>query len=168
MNKMREIFIGKIVVNMGVGEPGAELDKAEKIVKQVTGAKIVKTRAKIKQPKWNIRPGLEIGVKTTLRSEKASEFLKNALVALDDTLQERNFDERGNFGFGVKEHIEMPGIKYDPKLGIKGFDVLVTLERRGYRVKKRKLGKTSLGKKHVISREEAIAFMKEKFGVSVE
>jgi len=165
---MREIFIGKIVVNMGVGEPGEELKKAEKVIIQVTGAKIVKTKAKVKQPKWNIRPGLEIGIKTTLRGKKAEDFLKNALSARDNTLPERCFDTGGNFGFGVKEHIEMPGIKYDPKLGIKGFDVLVTLERRGYRVKKRKLKKVKVGKHHIISRNEAIEFVKQKFGVSVE
>ena len=168
MNAMREIFIGKVVVNMCVGETGEELEKAGKILGQVTGAKTVKTKAKVKQPKWDIRPGLEIGVKTTLRGEKAADFLKNALAAKDDTLSEKNFDRAGNFGFGVQEHIEMPKVKYDPKLGIKGFDVLVSLERRGYRVKKRKLRKKKIGKKHVITKGEAIGFMKEKFGVSVE
>jgi len=168
LNKMQEIFIGKVVVNMGVGESGEELKKGEKIVAQVTGAKTVRTRAKVKQPKWNIRPGLEIGVKTTLRGTKAEEFLKNALAANDNTLSRKNFDEKGNFGFGVKEHIEMPGVKYDPKLGIKGFDVLVSLERRGYRVKRRKLKSRKIGKKHVVSKSEAIAFAREKLGVSVK
>ncbi len=168
MNRMREIFIGKVVVNMGVGESGEELKKGEKILAQVSGAKTVRTKAKVKQPKWNIRPGLEIGVKTTLRGRKAEDFLRNALAANDNRLSKKNFDDMGNFGFGVKEHIEMPKIKYDPKLGIKGFDVLVSLERRGYRVKRRKLRKNRVGKKHVVSRSEAIAFAKEKLGVSVE
>ena len=165
---MREIFVGKVVVNMGVGESGEELEKARKILEQITNAKAVKTRAKVKQPKWNIRPGLEIGVKTTLRGKKAIEFLKNALLAKDNTLSKKNIDERGNFGFGVREHIELPKTKYDPKLGIKGFDVLVSLERPGYRVKRRKHCKKKIGRKHVISRKEAIEFVKEKFGVSVE
>jgi len=168
MNAMREIFIGKIVVNMGIGESREDIKKAEEILVQITGAKTVRTKAKVKQPKWNIRPGLEIGVKTTLRGEKAESFLENALVAMDNTLSRKCFDERGNFGFGVKEHIELPKVKYDPKLGIKGFDVLVSLERRGYRVKRRKSRKKKIGKWHVISKEEAIAYMKEKFSVSVE
>ena len=165
---MREIFIGKVVANMGIGESREDLQKAKEILEQITGAKAVKTKARVKQPKWNIRPGLEIGVKTTLRGEKAIEFLKNALVAMDNTLSRKCFDECGNFGFGVQEHIELPKVKYDPKLGIKGFDVLVALERRGYRVKRRKNRKKKVGKRHVISKEEAIAYMKEKFGVSVE
>lgn len=168
MNRMREISVAKVVVNMGVGESGEELEKARKILEQITGAKAVKTKAKVKQPKWNIRPGLEIGVKTTLRGKKAGEFLKNALLAKDNTLSKKNFDDRGNFGFGIKEHIELPKVKYDPTLGIRGFDVLVSLERPGYRVKRRKYCKGKVGKNHIISREEAIEFVKEKFGVSVE
>jgi large subunit ribosomal protein L5 len=166
-NKMKEIRIVKVVVNMGVGKAGEELDKAVKIMSQITGAKVVKTQAKVKLPTWDIRPGLEIGAKTTLRGAKAIEFLKNALYAKENTLAARNFDKLGNFGFGVKEHIEMPKIKYDPKLGIRGFDVLVCLERPGYRIKKRKQCKIAVGKKHLISKEEAIAFVKEKLGVSV-
>jgi len=168
VSKMREIRIGKIVANMGIGESREDMEKGVKILEQVTGAKVVKTKARVKQPKWNIRPGLEIGVKTTLRGEKAIEFLKNTLYAKENTLLKRNFDDKGNFGFGVKEHIEMPKVKYDPKLGIMGFDVLVSLERPGYRVKTRKKQKAKVGKKHVITKEEAIAFVTEKFEVSVE
>ncbi|MEM0359800.1 MAG: 50S ribosomal protein L5 [Candidatus Diapherotrites archaeon] len=166
-NPMREIRISKVVVNMGVGESGEELEKAIKIMQQITGAKIVKTKAKVKLPTWDIRPGLEIGAKTTLRGARALEFLKNALAAKENTLSERNFDNCGNFGFGIREHIELPKTKYDPKLGIRGFDVLVCLERPGYRVKKRKHCRSMVGKKHCISRKEAIAFVKEKLGVSV-
>jgi large subunit ribosomal protein L5 len=166
-NKMREIRISKVVVNMGVGKSGEELEKAVKIMSQITGAKVVKTTAKVRLPTWDIRPGLEIGAKTTLRGAKAVEFLKNALYAKENALAARNFDKLGNFGFGVKEHIEMPKIKYDPKLGIRGFDVLVCLERPGYRIKKRKQCKIAVGKKHLILKEEAIAFVKEKLGVSV-
>ena len=168
MNAMRGIFIGKVVVNMCTGEAGEELSKAAKIMEQVTGAKTVKTKAKVKQPKWDIRPGLEIGVKTTLRGAKAEEFLRSALASRENTLPKRCFDNNGNLGFGVKEHIELPKVKYDPKLGIKGFDVLVSLERRGYRVKKRKHMMKSVGRRHVVTREEAVAFMKEKFGVEIE
>ncbi len=168
MNKMREIFIDKVVANIGEGQSGEELKKSQTILEQVTGSKTIKTKAKVKQPKWDIRPGLEIGVKTTMRGKKAEEFLQRAFAAKENTLSKKNFDERGNFGFGVKEHIEMPGVKYDPKLGIKGFDVLVALKRRGYRVSRRKLGKNKIGKRHVITKKEAIEFVKEKFGVQVE
>lgn len=165
---MKKISIGKVVVNMGAGERGEEVEKAKKILEQITDSKAVKTKAKVKQPKWDIRPGLTIGVKTTLRGKNAVKFLKKALEAKEETLSSKNFDERGNLGFGIREHIELPGTKYNPKLGIRGFDVLVSLKRPGYRVKKRKLYNKKLGKKHVISKNEAIEFMKEKFGIKVE
>jgi large subunit ribosomal protein L5 len=164
---MRSITIGKVTVNMGVGEPGERLENAINVMKQITGSKPVKTLCKIKQPGWGIREGLEIGTKITLRKKAASEFLKAAFAARQNSIPPRNFDRAGNFGFGVKEHIEMPDVKYDPKLGILGFDVLVTLERPGYRVKKRKMAKTKTGKNHRITKEEAISFVKENFGVEV-
>ncbi|RLG61089.1 50S ribosomal protein L5, partial [Candidatus Geothermarchaeota archaeon] len=45
--------------------------------------------------------------------------------------------------------------------------VIVSLERPGYRVKRRKYRRSKVGKRALISREEAIEFMKEKFGVEI-
>ncbi|MCX8158565.1 MAG: 50S ribosomal protein L5 [Candidatus Diapherotrites archaeon] len=166
-NVMREIRIQKVTVNMGVGESGEALDRAAVIMQQITGRKPIKTKCKVKQPTWGIREGLEIGLKVTLRKKAAEEFLKRALIAKQNILNKKNFDKFGNFGFGIKEHIELPGIKYDPKLGIRGFDVLVTLERPGYRIKNRKIKKAKIGKNQKITKEEAIEFMKKKFGVEI-
>jgi len=167
MNRMREIRVEKVVINVGVGKTGEELQKAQKIIEKITQAKAVKTKAKVRQPKWGIRPGLEIGVKVTLRGEKALEFLRKALETKEFTLKESQFDKFGNFAFGVAEHIELPGVKYEPELGIIGFDVIVALERPGYRVKRRKYKKAKVGKKHRITKEEAIEFAKEKLGIKV-
>lgn len=172
-NPMRNIRIEKVVINVGVGEPGERLEKAEtilaRIVKTVTGvdAKPVRTIAKKKIPKWGIRPGLAIGVKVTLRGEAAETFLRAALEAVDNKISERSFDQQGNFSFGIREYIDIPGIKYDPSIGIFGMDVSVSLERPGYRVKRRKVRRAKVGKAHLITRDEAIAFVKDKFGVEV-
>lgn len=166
-NKMREIKIDKVTLNIGVGNFPEEIEKAKKILEMLSGMTAVKTLSRIRQPKWNIRPGVPIGVKVTMRGKKAEEFLANALTVKGNELKNRNFDKQGNFGFGIQEHIELPKVKYDPKLGIKGLDVIVTLKRRGYRVKNRKIKKTKIGKKHIITREEGMRFMQEKFGVKV-
>ena len=136
-------------------------------MQKITGIKPVQTLCKVKIPAWGIREGLAIGCKVTLRKAKAENFLKNALQAKEKTLKKKSFDNSGNVGFGIKEYIDLPGSKYDPKLGIRGFDVLITLERPGYRVKKRRANPASIGKKHRIKQEEAIQFMQEKFGVNV-
>lgn len=169
MTSMREIRIEKVTVNMGVGQTGEELDKAVQILEKITGGtKPIRTLCKVRQPTWGIRKGLPIGAKVTLRKEKAVKFLTDALKAKDNTLKEKSFDTTGNFGFGIKEYIDLPSIKYDPKFGIKGFDVLVSLERPGYRVKRRKVAKQKLAQRHTVSKSEAVEFMKSKFGVAVQ
>lgn len=167
-NAMKLVRVEKATVNMGVGQAGDELKKAQQILEKITGMKSIQTLCKVKQPLWDIRPGLPIGCKVTLRGKNAIDFLKTALSAKGNVLNSKNFDRVGNFGFGIKEYIDLPGTKYDPKLGIRGFDVLVSLERRGYRVKRRKIRSASIGKKHVISKIEAIDFVKATFGVEVQ
>ncbi|MCR4335884.1 MAG: 50S ribosomal protein L5 [archaeon] len=167
-NKMKEIRVEKVTVNMGVGEKGEELKKATTILQIVTGAKPTLTKCKVKQPDWGLRPGLTIGTKVTLRGKKAETFLVSALMAKDKKIKKKSFDKQGNFGFGIREYIDLPKAKYDPKLGIKGFDVLVTLERPGYRIKRRKIGKAKVFHSHLIQQNDAIDFVKKKFGVEVE
>jgi large subunit ribosomal protein L5 len=166
-NTMRTIRIEKVTVNMGVGETGEALKKAGDILKKITAGSPVQTKCKVKIPAWGIREGLPIGVKVTLRKKSADTFLKLALQAKENTLTQRNFDKNGNFGFGIKEYIDLPGTKYDPKLGIRGFDVLTTLERPGYRVKRRRLRPAHVGAKHRITKEEAMRFMNEKYGTKI-
>lgn len=166
-NVMRTIRIEKVTVNMGVGQTGEELRRAGDILKKITGMNPVQTQCKVKIPTWGIREGLPIGVKVTLRKIGAETFLKTALQAKENTLLKRNFDKNGNFGFGIKEYIDLPGIKYDPKMGIRGFDVLVTLERPGFRVKRRAMRPANIGEAHKISKDEAQAFVSKKFGTNI-
>ncbi len=165
---MQEVKIDKVTINMGVGEKGEELEKGIEIIELISGSKAIKTRAKIKQPMWGIREGLPIGAKVTLRKQKAKDFLERALKAKENKLSEKNFDRTGNFGFGIKEYIDLPGVKYDPTKGIKGFDVLVTLKKPGYRIKLRKINKKKIPLKHRVTKEQAIEFMKKNFGVEVK
>jgi large subunit ribosomal protein L5 len=167
-NKMQEIGIEKVTVNMGVGANPDEMHSAQKIIEKITGKKAIQTKCKIRLPKWNLRPGLPIGLKVTLRDNDAAAFLLRALSAKDNKLSSRNFDNNGNFGFGIKEYIDLPEVRYDPSLGVRGFDVLVTLHRAGYRVKRRKRKPAKIGKNHVIKKQEAIVFVQKKFGVVVE
>jgi large subunit ribosomal protein L5 len=167
-NPMQQIRVGKVTINMGIGAPGEAMDRAQAIMEKLVGTKGVQTKAKVRLPTWEIRPGLPIGVKVTLRKKKAVEFLKSCLAAKGNHLLIGNFDNRGNFGFGIHEYIDLPGVKYDPQLGIRGFDLLVSLERPGYRVSRRKLVAKKVGLKHVVSKEEAIAFVSEQFGVRID
>jgi large subunit ribosomal protein L5 len=167
-NPMREIVIDKVTVNMGVGEPGEGLENAKKLMETLSGSKVVETKARDRNPTFKLRKGLPIGAKTTLRGKAAEEFVGKALVANKKVLKASNFDGRGNFSFGVREYIDFPGAKYDPKIGMVGFDVCVSLTRKGERVKRRRVKPSGVGKAHLITREEGIEFARKAFEVKVE
>ncbi|MCD6576352.1 MAG: 50S ribosomal protein L5 [Nanoarchaeota archaeon] len=167
-NPMREIMIEKITLNVGVGEAGDKLEKAKVLLERIAGSKVVVTHAKRRIPSWGVRPGLAIGVKTTLRGEKAIEMLKRLFKAVDNTVNPKQFDEEGNLSFGIKEYIHIPEVKYDPSLGIIGLDVCITLKRKGgTRTKRRAYRTAKIGKAHRITKEEAMDFFKEKFGIYI-
>lgn len=164
---MREIRLAKLIVNMGIGEAGPKLEKSEKLIQSITGVKPVRTKAKKRVPTWGLRPGLEIGLKCTMRGKKAVEMVKRLLEGMEFKLSENNFDKDGNVNFGIKEYITVPGAEYDPKVGIVGFNVNICLDRRGYRVKLRRSDRSKIGKKHKVSKEDAISYMKKEFKIEV-
>ncbi|MCD6398684.1 MAG: 50S ribosomal protein L5 [Candidatus Aenigmarchaeota archaeon] len=165
MNPMREIRIEKVVVNIGVGNDQNKLERAKKLLESLSGKKCLVTKT-TSRTTFGMPKGKPIGVKITLRKKDAIEILKRFLETKDNRLSPRCFDNDGNFSFGIHEHIDIPGVKYDPKIGIMGMDVCVSLERPGYRIKRKKLSK-KIGKKHRIIKDEAIEFMKKNFGVEV-
>lgn len=164
---MRKVRIGKVVVNVCVGKSGEPLEKAMKILHNLTGQKPCVRKARKTIKNFGIRRGEPIACVVTLRGERAIDFLRKALEAVGNKLKASCFDEFGNFSFGIREHIEIPGAKYDPKLGMIGMDVCVNLERPGFRVGRKRIKSSKVGRKHLISREEAVHFIKSNFGVEV-
>ncbi len=165
-NPMREILIDKVVINIGVGESGERHKKALILLERLTGQKPTPTYSKKTIRDFGIRKGEAIGVKVTLRGEKAKRFLMDALKTKDFKLRASQISD-GNFSFGIQEHIDLPGVSYDPEIGIFGMDVCVSLKRRGFRVKFRKIARSKVGKKHRITKEETIEFLRS-LGVEVE
>ena len=169
MNKnMRKIKIEKVTLNIGTGKDVKLLEKAVKLLGEITNSKPVKTYTNKRIPTWGLRPGLAIGCKVTLRKNRANELLKRLLDAIEFKLGERQFDQEGNLSFGIPEYIDIGKMKYSPEIGIMGLEVSVTLERPGFRIKKRKLLKRKIPKKHRITKEESIEFMKKEFNVELK
>lgn len=168
MNPMRQIRIEKLTLNVGAGKDQGILSKAEKLIENLTGTKPVKTKTQKRIPAWGLRPGLPIGVKLTLRGDVAEKLIPRLLAAKGNKLKPSNLDEAGNISFGVPEYIDIEGAKYDPSIGIIGLQVCVTLERPGYRVKRRRLLPVRVGKHHRITAAEAKTFMQERFKTSFE
>ena len=164
---MRRVFIGKVVVNMAVGESGERLAKAAALLEKLTGQKPSLRRAKRTIKEFGIKKGENIACVVTLRGQKAVDFLKKALEAVNNTIKESSIDKHGNFAFGVEEHILLPGVKYDPEVGIYGFDVIVALERPGFRVARRRRKRSKIPSKQRVTKEEAKRFIEEVLGAHV-
>ena len=164
---MLQTKIDKVVVNISVGKSGEPLERASKILKQLTSQNPCKRKAKKTIRDFGIRKGEPIACLVTLRKEKAKSFLEKAFQAVDNKISKGCFDRFGNFSFGIKEHIEIPGTKYVPELGIYGMDISVSFSRPGYRIKHRHRAKSKIGASHIVKPEETMSFIKEEFGVEI-
>jgi len=164
---MRQPRIAKVVVNIGVGEAGERLNKAQKVLTMVTKQKPVVTTARITNRDLGVREGMPIGCKVTMRGETAEGFLRKALAIREGRVAVYSFDKEGNLSFGISDYTDFEGMKYDPTIGIFGMDVNVVFMRPGFRVARRRIMTRKIPKEHRMTRDEAIGFMKEQFNVEV-
>ena len=164
---MKEPFLEKVTLNIGAGEAGQKLENARTLLERISGRKALATKARARNPAFNVRKGDLIGMKVTLRGQDAAAFLKKALDVVDFKILARSFDNYGNVAFGVKEYIDLPGMKYDPAIGMMGFDVCLTLSKAGARVARRRVAFRRIPLKQRVSKKEAVEFVKTAFGVSV-
>lgn len=168
MNPNRKIKIEKLTFNIGSGKDQSMLDKGVALIKHITGIAPVKTITNKRIPSWGLRPGLPIGCKLTIRGKKAEELIARLLAAKTNKIKANNFDNNGNVAFGIPEYIDITGVKYVPEIGLMGLEACITLQRQGYRIKKRTIQQRNIPKQHRITRQEAIEFMKEKFKIELE
>ena len=163
---MREPRISKVVVDICSGG-GETLSKASTILERLTNQTPVQSRARQTVREFGIRKNEAIAVRVTLRHKKAEEFLVKALKAKENVLLIKNWDLDGNFAFGISEHIDIPGVKYDPQLGIQGMNITVCIERPGFRVKRRRRRRNKIPYRHRLTPEESMVFVKNKFGIEI-
>ena len=166
-NPMTQPRIAKVTVNIGVGEGGEKLQKAEKVLAKLTGHKPVRTLGKELNRELGVRPGEPIGCKVTLRGEDADKFVARALYTRKNKVYAYSFDNQGNLQFGVTDYTNFEGERYDPEVGVFGMDVCITLEKPGHRIKRRSSLTRSVPKDHRVTRAEARAFLVPKFNIEV-
>jgi large subunit ribosomal protein L5 len=164
---MKKISLEKVVLNMGVGKSGDVINIARKALDQISGKKSSSRNAKAQQRDWGVRKGEPIGAAVTVRGKDAIELVKRLLESKGNTINGRSFDNFGNFSFGIKEHIDIPGVKYDPHIGILGLGISITLTRPGYGIRTRSKHKARVGKNHIIKSQEAKDYFVKEFGVSI-
>ena len=166
-NPMLKPRLAKVVVNIGVGSSGERLQKAARVLKELTGQEPSFRKAKRTIKEFGIRKGEPIAVVVTLRGQRARSFLDRALEAIGRRIKASSFDDYGNVSFGIAEHIMIPGVKYDPEIGIFGMDVAVSLERPGYRVMRRRIKRSTIPRRHRVSKIEAIVYFIKELNVRV-
>jgi len=134
-NMMQVPRIEKIVLNMGLGEAVQNpkiVESAATELTMISGQKAVVTKARKSIATFKLREGMPIGCKVTLRKDRMYDFYSKlvhiALPRVRDFrgIKDSGFDGRGNFSFGIKEHIIFPEIDYDKIDKIKGFNITIT------------------------------------------
>ena len=146
MNQMRELRIAKVVLNIGVGEAGERLAKAETVLQKLSGCKPVRTISRSTNRDLGIRLGAPIGCKVTLRGGNAEKFLKDSLWVRENRLPNYCFSNTGCLSFGIPDYTGYKNESYDPDIGIFGLDIAVAFERPGFRVSRRKIKGNKVGK----------------------
>jgi large subunit ribosomal protein L5 len=138
-NIMESPRLVKIVVNCGVGKATQQqslLEGAQRDLEAITGQKPAVTRAKKSIAGFKLREGQPIGVKVTLRGDRAWEFLDRvislAIPRIRDFrgLSAKSFDGNGNYTFGVTEQLIFPEIDYDQIDTPRGMDITIVTTAR--------------------------------------
>lgn len=133
-NPMQVPKIDKIVINVGIGKTIGKQKAVDNVVRDVsfmTGQKPIITKAKKSEAGFKIRQGQPIGVKVTLRKYKMFNFLENLIsLALPrvrdfEGLSNKSFDGKGNYTFGIKEHLIFQEINYEKMEDIIGADITI-------------------------------------------
>jgi large subunit ribosomal protein L5 len=131
-NLMEVPRLEKIVVNMGLGQAKDDpklLDAAVNILGKITGQRPVVTRARQSISNFNLREGMPVGVKVTLRQSRMLEFMDRFITAAVPRVRDfrgfnsRAFDGRGNYTVGVREQLIFPEIDYDDIVRLHGMDI---------------------------------------------
>jgi large subunit ribosomal protein L5 len=159
VNNMKLIKLEKVVINIGVGKSGEPLERAKSALEELTSRKPTQCGAKDNVRDFGIHKGEPIGAKVTLRNTEAMEFAKRIIQAKNNQLKKSSFDTYGNISVGISEHIDIPGAKYNPDIGIFGMNVCISLSRPGYRIIKKSNPK-KLGRNHRIKKDEAIEYFR--------
>lgn len=126
--------ITKICLNQGVKGSVADkklIDDAVKEMTMIAGQQAVATFSKKDISNFKLRKNMPIGARVTLRGFNMYEFLDRLIsISLPRVrdfkgINDKAFDGRGNYTFGVTEQIIFPEIDIDKVNRISGMDITI-------------------------------------------
>jgi large subunit ribosomal protein L5 len=167
-NPLRKPRLSALIINSCVGESGPRFEKAKDVLRTITNRQPVEKYAKQTVRGFNIRKGEPIAAVVTIRGEEAKTMLKRLLYALDYEIKGASFDQQGNFAFGITEHVDIENAPFDPMLGTIGFNVIVKIERAGYRLKYRQQKRQKIPKRHLVTPSESMEYLRTEFGLKIK
>lgn len=167
-NPMKKIMINKLVVNIGTGNDEKQQVNAKKLLQQISGRKPADSLSTKRIPQFKISKGAKIGAFVTLRNNDARALAKRLLDAIGNNLSERSI-QNNTVNFGIKEYIDINGIKYDPTIGMLGMNVNISFKRPGLRTELKKRARGTIKRTHrVITSEELKSYLNKEFGITIE
>ncbi|PIZ44411.1 50S ribosomal protein L5 [candidate division WWE3 bacterium CG_4_9_14_3_um_filter_41_6] len=131
--------IEKVIVNTGIGEIKENEEMIKHLFEQmtlITGQRPVIAKAKKSIAGFNVREGLPVGIRVTLRGERMYQFLDKVFnYVLPRTrdfqgLALSGFDGNGNYSFGLTE--QLPFLEVDPNKVRRSFGLQVTIVTSTY------------------------------------
>ncbi|RLE15419.1 50S ribosomal protein L5 [Candidatus Aerophobetes bacterium] len=152
-NPMRVPRVEKVCVNIGLGRAKTEpklIDMARKSLSLITGQAPVVTKAKKSIAGFNLRKGMVIGCKVTLRGERMYEFLDRlfnlAMPRIRDFhgVSDNCFDGRGNFTLGLQDQMIFPEAEYESASKLPGLSVSIVTTAQNDQEAKRLLQKLGM------------------------
>lgn len=129
----------KICLNQGVKGAVADkklVDDAVKEMTTISGQKAVPTLSKRDVSNFKLRKNMPIGCRVTLRGNNMYEYLDRLIsVSLPRVrdfkgINDKSFDGRGNYTFGITEQIIYPEINIDKVNRISGMDITFVTSAR--------------------------------------
>ncbi len=166
-NPMKEIMIDKLVVNIGTGGEQARNQSAAKLLELLTGRKPSQAAAKKRNPAFKISKGHQIGAFVTVRGDQIMPLAKRLFESIDNRIKQSSIADN-SVSFGIREYIDISGIKYDPKIGMLGMNVNLSFRRKGLRVALRKRKRAQIPERHRnIARGEIQEYLKKEFSVDL-
>ncbi|MCL5101909.1 MAG: 50S ribosomal protein L5 [Candidatus Marsarchaeota archaeon] len=167
-NPMRRITINKLVVNIGTGNDEKQQANAKKLLQQISGFKPADSISTKRIPSFKISKGAKIGAFVTVRHASATALAKKLFDAVGNKVAERSIQDN-TVNFGIKEYIDINGIKYDPAIGMLGMNVNVSFKRPGLRTELKKHANGTIKRSHRrITREELKSYLEKEFNVTIE
>ncbi len=166
-NPMQKIMISKLIINIGSGGEEKRTEAAKRLITLITERKPAEEVSRKRNPAFKITKGQKIGAFVTIRGGKIKDILPKLLDAVDNKLKSSSVTNN-SLSFGIKEYIDIRGVKYDPVIGMLGMNVNLSFKRKGMRVKARKRLSSRVPDRHgIVNKDIIVEFMKKEFGVEI-